>query len=89
MALGASREAVLSMVVRQGLALAAVGTAVGIVGAIGVTRLLSTLLYATSPTDVITFAAVSAVFLAVAAVACLLPAREVTGIDPVIALRSE
>ncbi|HEY2014867.1 MAG TPA: ABC transporter permease [Bryobacteraceae bacterium] len=89
MALGASRESVLGMVVRQGLALAVIGTAVGVVGAIAVTRLLSTLLYATSPTDVFTFAGVSVVFLAVAAVACFLPAREVTGIDPVIALRSE
>jgi putative ABC transport system permease protein len=89
MALGASRESVLSMVVRQGLTLAAVGTAVGLIGAIAVTRLLSTLLFATSPTDVFTFAAVSAVFLVVAAVACFLPAREVTGIDPAIALRSE
>jgi predicted permease len=89
MALGASRESVLSMVVRQGLALAAVGTGVGVIGAIAVTRLLSTLLFATSPTDVFTFAAVSVVFLAVAAVACFLPAREVTGIDPSMALRSE
>jgi len=89
MALGASPESVLSMVVRQGLTLAALGTGVGVIGAIAVTRLLSTLLFATSPTDVFTFAAVSAVFLVVAAVACFLPAREVTGIDPAIALRSE
>ena len=88
-ALGASREAVLSMVVRQGLALAAAGTALGVIGAIGVTRLLATLLYATSPTDVTTFASVAAVFLTVATVACLIPAREVTGIDPAIALRNE
>src|SRR5260370_27226723 len=52
MALGASRESVLSMVVRQGLTLAAVGTLVGATGAIAVTRLLSTLLFATSPTDI-------------------------------------
>jgi len=89
MALGASSRSVLSMVVRQGLALAAVGTALGAIGAIAVTRLLATLLYATSPTDVSTFTVVSVVFLTVSAVACLIPAREVTGIDPVIALRSE
>jgi len=89
MALGASRESVLSMVVRQGLTLAAVGTLVGMVGAVAATRLLSSLLYATSPTDVLTFAAVSAVFLAVAAFACFLPAREATEIDPAVALRGD
>jgi len=71
------------------LALAVVGTVVGIAGAIALTRLLTTLLYATSPTDVLTFVAVSALFLVVAAVACFIPARQVTEIDPLIALRQE
>jgi ABC-type antimicrobial peptide transport system permease subunit len=53
------------------------------------TRLLSTLLYATSPTDVLTFLAVSLLFLAVGAAACFVPARQVTAIDPLIALREE
>ena len=53
------------------------------------TRLLATLLYGTSPTEISTFIGVAAVFLTVAAVACLIPARSVTGIDPVIALRQD
>ena len=65
------------------------GTVVGIIGAVAVTRLLATLLYGTSPTEISTFAGVSVVFLAVAAVACLIPARAVTAIDPVIALRQD
>jgi predicted permease len=89
MALGASRESILMMVVRQGLVLALTGTVAGILGAIAVTRLLATLLYGTSPTEFSTFAGVSVVFLAVAAVACLIPARAVTAIDPVIALRQD
>jgi putative ABC transport system permease protein len=89
MALGASRESILMMVVRHGLLLAVTGTVVGIIGAVAVTRLLATLLYGTSPTDISTFAGVSIVFLTVAAVACLIPARAVTAIDPVIALRQD
>jgi putative ABC transport system permease protein len=89
MALGAERRTIVSMVVRQGLALALVGIAVGVCGAMALTRLLTTLLYATSPTDVETFLAVSLVFLAVGALACFVPARQVTTIDPLIALREE
>ena len=89
MALGASRESVLLLVVRHGLLLALAGTVTGIVAAIAVTRLLSSLLFGTSPTDAATFVGVSAVFLIVAAVACLIPARAVTNIDPVIALRRD
>jgi len=89
MALGAERRAIVAMVVRQGLSLAFIGIAVGICGAMALTRLLSTLLYATSPTDVLTFLAVSLLFLAVGAIACFVPARQVTAIDPAIALREE
>jgi putative ABC transport system permease protein len=89
MALGASRESIVLMVVRHGLLLALTGTIAGIAGAVAVTRLLATLLYGTSPTEVSTFAGVSLLFLAVAAVACLIPARAVTAIDPVIALRQD
>ena len=89
LALGASRQSIVQMVVRHGFKLTLIGTATGIVGSIAVTRLLASLLYATSPTDVWTFAAVSAFFLAVAALACFIPTRQVTAIDPVIALRQE
>jgi putative ABC transport system permease protein len=89
MALGAERTAIVGMVVRQGLVLALIGVAVGICGAMALTRLLSTLLYDTSPTDVLTFLAVSLLFVAVGAGACLIPARQVTRIDPLVALREE
>jgi predicted permease len=89
MALGAERAAIVAMVMRQGLALALIGIGVGICGAMALTRLLSTLLYATSPTDVLTFLAVSLFFLAVGAAACTVPARQVTAIDPMIALREQ
>lgn len=89
MALGASRGSIVWMVVRQGLMLTATGAAIGLAGAIGLTRLLETVLYSTSPTDAATFAAVSALFLAIALIACLIPARQITAIDPVIALRQE
>ena len=89
MALGASRESIVYMVVRQGLALAVAGTLAGFGAALGLTRLLSSLLYATSPTDSLTFAVVSALFLTVAAIASFLPARHATSIDPLIALRQE
>ncbi len=89
MALGAPRQSILYMVIRQGLALAIGGTAVGVVGALVLTRLLSTLLYATSPEDPLTFIAVSALFLSVATIASFIPARQVTAIDPLVALRQE
>jgi putative ABC transport system permease protein len=89
MALGAPRGSVLLMIVRQGLALAAGGTILGILGALVLTRLLASLLYATSPTDAVTFAAVCLLFLVVAAIASFIPARRGTAIDPSVALRQE
>lgn len=89
MALGAPRRSVLTMIVRQGVLLAIGGTMVGIAGAVAMTRLLASLLYATSPTDAITFAAVCLLFLLVSVIASLIPARRVTGIDPCRALRQE
>ena len=89
MALGARRGSIVSMVVRQGLGMAVAGTALGISGAALLTKLLATFLYGTSPTDIATFAGVSALFLVVAAAACFIPARQVTSIDPLVALRQE
>ena len=89
MALGAARESLLRMIVMQGLGLALAGTVLGVAGALALTRVLSNLLYATSPTDVVTFVAVSATLIVVAGVASLIPARQVTAIDPLIALRQE
>ena len=89
MALGQPTSSVMQMVVREGLVVTVIGTVLGLIGSIALGRLLSTLLYDTSVTDVVTFAAVSVVFAAVAAVACFVPARRVTLIDPFAALRQE
>jgi putative ABC transport system permease protein len=89
MALGAQRASVVAMVVRQGLLLAVLGTVLGMAGAAALTRLLSAFLYSTSPTDPPTFAAASVLFVGVAGVACFIPARQVTVIDPLVALRNE
>jgi putative ABC transport system permease protein len=89
MALGQSKGSLVRMVVRQGLVIALAGTALGLVGAIALGRLLSSLLYATSPTDISTFAGVSLLFILVTGLACFLPARRATSIDPFTALRQE
>jgi ABC-type antimicrobial peptide transport system permease subunit len=89
MALGQSRTSMIQMVVRQGLTLAAAGTLVGIAGALGLSRLLSSLLYQTSPTDVLTYSAVALVFLTAALISCFMPAHRITMIDPAQALRQE
>jgi predicted permease len=89
MALGQPKRSVVRMVVGQGLIVAFTGTALGLGGAMALGRLLSTLLYDTSTTDILTFAAVSLIFLAVAGLACFVPAHRVTLIDPFTALRQE
>jgi predicted permease len=87
MALGARRTSVLSLVLRQGLALVLAGLAIGLAGALVLTRLLTTLLFGVQPTDGVTFVAVSMVLVAVAAIACLIPARRAASVDPMVALR--
>jgi predicted permease len=89
MALGARAGDVLAMVLRQGLIMAGVGIILGVIGALGLTRLLSTLLYGITPTDPLTFATAPAILLAVAAAASWIPARSATRIDPMIALRGD
>ena len=89
MALGASRWAVMAMVLRQGLTLVAIGLAIGMVAAAAAGRVLSTYLYQTAPRDPLIMAAVAFAFLAAAALACLAPARRATTVDPLIALRTE
>jgi putative ABC transport system permease protein len=87
MALGAQRGSVLSLVLRQGIALVLVGLAIGLAGALVVTRVLTTLLFGVEPTDALTFLAVSMVLVAVAAAACVIPARRAASVDPMVALR--
>src|SRR5436853_2933718 len=89
MALGAPPSGILWMVLRQGMASAALGLALGTIGALALTRALQTFLFAIEPTDPLTFFAVALVLGLTAAIACLVPARRVTGIDPMIALRTE
>jgi len=88
-ALGASRDSVLALVLRQGLSLVIAGLAIGIVTSIALTRLLSTYLFDTKPTDPITFLAVGVLFLLAGAVACLGPAWRATRVDPMLALRAD
>jgi len=89
MALGAARGRVLRLVIGQGMALAIVGIAIGLVGAFALTRLLGTQLYSVRPTDPATFAGVSCLLAAIAFVATLVPALRATRVDPVVALREE
>lgn len=89
MALGARAIDVLKLIVGSGMYLAAIGVIVGLVGAFAITRLMTSLLFGVSPTDIVTFGLVSAGLLLVALLACYLPARRAMKVDPLIALRYE
>ena len=89
MALGARGDEVAVRVVRDALSLGGVGAALGILGALGVTRVLRSLLFETSPTDPVTLAAVTVLLLGVTATASLIPAWRAARVDPMVALRSE
>jgi putative ABC transport system permease protein len=89
MALGAKRGDVLSMVIGQGMRVALIGVGVGLISALALTRLLKTLLFGVSPTDPLTFITIAALLAAVALLACWIPARRATRVDPLIALRCE
>jgi predicted permease len=89
MALGATRRDVSRMVLRRGMILAGAGVIVGLVAAVGLTRLMSSLLYGVQPTDPITLAAVATSLIAVAFVASYLPASRASRTDPLVALRFE
>lgn len=89
MALGAERASILRMVLRQGLELTVAGCIAGLAGALALTRVMATLLFGVSTTDIATFAAIPLVLILTAMIASYVPARRATRLDPVVALRDE
>jgi putative ABC transport system permease protein len=89
MALGAQMSDVLKLVLGNGMSLAFIGAAIGLAGAYAVTRVMSNLLFEVAPTDLATFVAVPAILIMVALLACFIPARRATKVDPLVALRYE
>jgi len=88
-ALGAQQTSLEGMVVRHGVILAAVGVAIGVGGAVAVTRILASFLYGIGPLDPVTYVAVSAGLLGAAALASYVPAHKASTVNPVVALRAE
>lgn len=89
MALGASQHKILKMVIGQGLRLTILGLAIGLAGALILMRYLEALLFGISASDPPTFAAITLIFTATSLLACFVPARRATRVDPLIALRPE
>ncbi|HLW51885.1 MAG TPA: ABC transporter permease [Candidatus Angelobacter sp.] len=89
MALGARRQTIFAMILNEGLGIAVAGIAIGLVAALGATRLMASFLYGIKPFDPLTFAAVAVLLLMVTFAACYLPGRRATAVEPALALRNE
>ncbi|MCM3903270.1 MAG: FtsX-like permease family protein [Pyrinomonadaceae bacterium] len=89
LALGAGRTSVFRLILGQGLKLVLLGLALGLVGALALTRVIRSLLFGVTPSDAFTFVVVSVLLILVALIACILPARRATKVDPLIAMRNE
>jgi ABC-type antimicrobial peptide transport system permease subunit len=89
MALGAHPGNILSLVLRRGMKLTLIGMALGLIGAVASTRLLRDMLFGIKPVDPLTFAAMTLLVICISLVACFLPARRATKVDPMNVLRSE
>src|SRR5262249_36110366 len=89
MAIGAERRAVLSLVIKEGAKLSITGIIAGLCAALILTRLMGSLLFGVSPADPLTFAGISGLLCGVALLACYIPARRATRVDPMTALRWE
>jgi putative ABC transport system permease protein len=89
MALGAKASDVLKLIIGNGMALALIGVAAGLAGAFALTRLMTGVLFGVRPTDTMTFVTFSAGLLVVGFIACYIPARRATKVDPLVALRYE
>jgi putative ABC transport system permease protein len=89
MALGAQRGSILKIVLHQGVRMALIGVAIGLCGALALTRLISSMLYGVKAIDAVTFLCVAVLLFAIAMLASYIPALRATRIDPVVALRWE